>query len=60
MQTNEVIYSSSYKKMYGFVDDEISADVQEWSSRIHPEDRKKIKEDLDKHIQSNDPVYETT
>lgn len=60
MQTNEVIYSSSYKSMYGFVDDELGNDVKEWSSRIHPDDQIKLKEDLKKHIESDNPFYETT
>jgi PAS domain S-box-containing protein len=60
LQTNEVIYSTSYKKMYGFGGDELTNDVQEWYSRIHPDDRKLIESDLQSHLQSDNPYYETT
>ena len=60
MQTNKIIYSSSYKKMYGFVEGDLSNDISEWYSRIHPEDQKKIEVDLQKHLHSENPYYETT
>jgi PAS domain S-box-containing protein len=60
MQTNEVIYSSSYKKMYGFFGNELTSDLSEWQRRIHPDDKKRIDEAVKKHSQSQDPYYETT
>jgi PAS domain S-box-containing protein len=60
MQTNEIIYSSSYKKMYGFSGDDLKNDVNEWLSRIHPDDKQKIDKDLEKHSTSDNPYYETT
>ena len=60
MKTGEIIYSSSYKKMYGFVDDELKNDISEWVSRIHPDDRKRVEMDLAKHTLSANPYYETT
>lgn len=59
MQTNEIIYSSSYKKMYGFQGDELSNDVSEWMHRIHPEDRKQIEAAIEEHVRSDNPYYET-
>src|SRR5256714_467981 len=55
MQTNEIIYSSSYKKLYGFADDEMKNNISEWESRIHPEDQNKVNEALETHLKSNDP-----
>ena len=60
MQTDEVIYSSSYKKMYGFLSDELGNDVSEWQNRIHPEDRKRIEKAVEEHSRSENPYYETT
>lgn len=37
--TNEVYFSPRFKEMVGYRDDEMASDVQEWSSRLHPEDR---------------------
>lgn len=52
LQNNEVIYSGSYKKLYGFSEDELKNDFSDWVSRIHPEDRKKMQELVTAHIQS--------
>lgn len=60
MQTNEVIYSNSYKKMYGFLGDELSNDLSEWEKRIHPDDRGRIEAAVREHTQSDNPYYETT
>lgn len=37
--TNDVYYSPRFKEMLGYGDDEFANDVQEWISRLHPEDR---------------------
>ncbi len=36
--TNEVFYSSRWKQMLGYEEDEISSILEEWSSRVHPAD----------------------
>lgn len=56
LQTNEVIFSSSYKKLYGFADNELKNHVSEWMSRIHPDDQKKMENSVEKHLLSADPV----
>ncbi|HVF81156.1 MAG TPA: PAS domain-containing protein, partial [Flavisolibacter sp.] len=60
MQTDEVIYSSSYKKMYGFTDDELKNHLLEWESRIHPDDRQKMQAAIKIHTQSEEAYYEST
>ena len=60
MQTNEVIYSGSYKKMYGFLGDDLTNNVSEWYNRIHPEDKKRVEEAVEEHTKSDNPYYETT
>lgn len=59
MQTNEVIYSSSYKKMYGF-GDELKNDLSEWQYRIHPDDKFRIDQAIQEHTQSDNPLHEIT
>ena len=59
LQTNEIIYSSSYKKMYGFAENEIQNSLNEWSERIHPDDKKMVDEAIKYHLQSDDPFYES-
>jgi len=38
LQTYEVFYSSRWKEILGYQADEISHNIHEWLSRIHPED----------------------
>lgn len=59
MQTNKVIFSSSYKKMYGF-GDELKNDLSEWQRRIHPDDKHRIDQAIQEHARSDNPLHETT
>lgn len=59
LETNEVIYSASYKKLYGFADDDLKNDVSEWITRIHPEDQQLVYDSVVSHLQSENPVYDT-
>jgi PAS domain S-box-containing protein len=52
LQTNEVIYSGSYKKLYGFSEQDSKNDFSDWVSRIHPEDRAKMQDLVLSHIDS--------
>lgn len=36
--SNEVFFSNEWKKMLGYRADEIANSVEEWSSRVHPDD----------------------
>ena len=38
METNAVFFSPRWKSMLGYGDDEIRADVREWTDRVHPDD----------------------
>ncbi|RZI44606.1 EAL domain-containing protein [Herbaspirillum sp. HC18] len=38
MRTNEVTYSSRWKQLLGYSDEEISSSFDEWHSRVHPAD----------------------
>jgi PAS domain S-box-containing protein len=60
MQTNEVIYSGSYKRLYGFERDELKNNLSDWEQRIHPEDRKRMEGAIEEHIASDNPYYEST
>lgn len=59
LQTHEVTYSSSYKKLYGFAENELKDHVSEWITRIHPDDQKKMRESVAEHLQAEDPVYDS-
>lgn len=38
LRTEEIHYSSEYKRQLGYLDDEMRDDLNEWRTRIHPDD----------------------
>lgn len=39
LRTNQVYFSPEWKRQIGYADHEISNDINEWQSRLHPDDR---------------------
>lgn len=58
--TNTVYFSTRWKKMLGYEETEISTDLSEWESRIHPEDRQTVLMDLQVHLDGLTDYYENT
>jgi PAS domain S-box-containing protein len=56
--TNEVFFSEQWKKMLGFSVDEISGSIEEWDKRVHPDDKKKVYEDINKYLAGITDCYE--
>lgn len=59
LQTNEVIYSSSYRKLYGFEEDELKNHVSEWMTRIHPNDQIKMQDSIQDHLKADNFEYDS-
>lgn len=55
--TNEVYFSDRWKKMLGFEPDEIQNTLEEWSSRIHPEDLERVYSDVQQCMDGVIPIY---
>ncbi|MDM8563165.1 PAS domain-containing protein, partial [Candidatus Marithioploca araucensis] len=55
--TNEIFFSSMWKKMLGYADDEITADFSEWEKRIHPDDKEQTYIDVNKHLAGETEYY---
>jgi len=51
MVTNKVQYSKRWKEMIGFKEDEISDSLEEWSSRVHPDDLPNVMTDVTANIE---------
>ena len=47
METNEVFYSSRWKTMLGYADDEIEPHVSAWERLLHPEDKARVLDAVD-------------
>ncbi len=55
--TNKVFYSKQWKAMLGFNNDEIGDSRDEWSKRIHPDDRERSFIDLENHFSGESDIY---
>ncbi len=55
----EVFYSPSWKHMLGYADAEIGHGLQEWSDRVHPDDREATMRLLREALDGRLPLYRT-
>ncbi|MDH4185935.1 MAG: PAS domain S-box protein [Nitrospira sp.] len=55
--TGTVFFSDRWKNILGYEPADIGATMDEWLSRIHPDDLSVAKSTLDHHIQRHVPVY---
>lgn len=60
MKNNNVFFSNSYKRLYGYEEHELDGKIEEWEAMVHPDDRKKMAAAIQKHTSGNDPYYEGT
>ena len=56
--TGRVFFSRKWKEMLGYDEEEIGDTLDEWSSRVHPEDKPSVDRDLEAHLQGNTFVYQ--
>src|SRR4029453_6704516 len=49
LTTHKIYYSPRWKSMLGFADSEIGQHPSEWLSRLHPEDRPRVKQQISAH-----------
>ncbi|MBV0933612.1 PAS domain-containing hybrid sensor histidine kinase/response regulator [Marinobacterium weihaiense] len=57
-QTNRVYFSPLWKSMLGYGEDEVGDTLDEWDSRLHPDDRERVYRDLNQHLEGRTPAYE--
>ncbi len=53
-----VFFTSRWKSMLGFADDEITDCLEEWSSRVHPDDLPAVMDDVHKHFSGETSHYQ--
>ncbi len=56
--SGEVYFSPRWKSMLGYADHEITNDVNEWKSRIHPDDYEWVMKAHTDYLEGNRPSYE--
>jgi len=58
LATGKVFFSDRWKSILGYSPEEISDDVEEWKSRIHPEDIDHVMAVHREHFEGNSPHFE--
>lgn len=56
--TNEVVFSTRYKEMLGYAEDEMGNHFDEWDKRIHPDDKEQVYADVKSNFEHKTSVYE--
>jgi len=58
IETNESYYSPRWKSMLGYDDHELTYDLEEWTSRLHPDDRAAAMAALNDYVEGRAPTYQ--
>jgi diguanylate cyclase (GGDEF)-like protein/PAS domain S-box-containing protein len=59
LRSNEIYFSSHWKAILGYNEQEIQSSVEEWFSRVHPEDLPRFKADLAVHLEGVTPSFKS-
>ncbi|WP_242042791.1 MULTISPECIES: GAF domain-containing protein [Anabaena] len=59
IKTDEVFFSSRWKQMLGYEDDEITNHIDEWSKRVHPDDIDWVMQAVQDHLAKKTSHYVT-
>lgn len=54
--TNKVVCSNGWKDLFGYAQDEVADNFNEWSSLIHPEDLSTTMDSIQRYVQGKTPV----
>ena len=57
LETNEVFFSTQWKKMLGYADHEIGNTLSEWEKKVHPDDLQRCYDSLEMHFRGETDVY---
>ncbi len=58
LRENKIYFSSRWKSMLGYGDQEIGEKAEEWFSRVHPDDRVELEARIAAHVQGRIPHFE--
>jgi diguanylate cyclase (GGDEF)-like protein/PAS domain S-box-containing protein len=58
LRTNQIHYSSRWKSMLGFQEDEVGGTTGEWFNRVHDEDAERLQLDIASHLKGVTAQFE--
>ncbi|MBV2208500.1 MAG: diguanylate cyclase [Thermomonas sp.] len=58
-RTDTVYHSPLWKSLLGYADEEVGNSLNEWMSRIHPDDRPRVQQEMQRHFKEEVPFYES-
>jgi diguanylate cyclase (GGDEF)-like protein/PAS domain S-box-containing protein len=50
VQTGQVVFSKRFGELFGFAENEYGNRMEDWNSRIHPDDRPRVLADIQAHL----------
>jgi len=53
-----VYFSNTWKAMLGHAPEEVSDDLAEWDTRLHPDDRERVHQEVRQHLEGATPRYQ--
>ncbi|MGF1675450.1 MAG: PAS domain-containing protein, partial [Rivularia sp. (in: cyanobacteria)] len=59
VKTNQVFYSTRWKEMLGYADEDIGNNLDEWSNLVHPDDIDRVMQTIQNHFDNKIPFYIT-
>ena len=57
LQNDKLFFSTQWKKMLGFEEHEIAGSLDEWEKRVHPDDIKRVYEDVKHYLSGETEFY---
>ena len=57
IEAGRVTYSDQWLAMHGFARGEVSERVEEWKTRVHPDDVRRVEFLMQDHLEGKSPVY---
>ncbi|MEO0456140.1 MAG: PAS domain S-box protein [Cyanobacteria bacterium P01_A01_bin.114] len=58
LQTNTVFFSQQLKAMLGYAEDEMANCLDDWTSRIHPDDKDQVFADVNRYFSGETATYQ--
>lgn len=58
LRGDETYFSSRWKSMLGYAEEEIGNSCEDWFSRVHPEDCESLKRELTAHLEGHTPHFQ--